>query len=372
MAARPARQWVLFGLALLATLLLTFTGLLLYAYDIFNEKADVSIPYKDFVSTPEKVKRGGYLFVLGCAWCHVDRKGRLGSHQIEVVPPWVGTIFVPNLSRDPLYGISALSDGELWLQLRENLTSNWRIQPLPVPATRLSDDDLEAIILFLRNDALMAAPVSQPSEASYYSTMGKLSSALFVAGRDRQWGSRQKDYPKSRGEYLASAVLNCMNCHSPGFFYLDPTQQYLGSSPKITSWADATLQAPALRGPKSLLRWYNERSFARVLRLGITPDNRLVKMPLIPSIRDEDVTALWRFFGEREPDPAFRPGANSDEPFPAEKYTRNVRPSDCSACHTTNMPAGTPAFADAHASPESQKSLYHKLRAATFPVTQPW
>lgn len=364
------KGFVLAGVVLLfLTLLLLAAGVVLYALREFDEKLPVDSPYAEFSYEPDLVRDGGYLFRLACAYCHVDRDDRLGSHTIQVLPEMFGTVRVPNLSRDPLFGISGCSDGELWFSIHHNIRTDGQSLPLPVPPNLLTDKDLESLLIFLRYDTDLAEPVSTPSIPSEYSLVGKVLSVFYSASRD--FAKSDLLTPVSRGEYLAQSVMGCLFCHSPGGFQIRQEDRFTGSGEKISSGSRQMIAAPALRGEKSLLRWYNFSAFRQLLQEGITFDGNLVEMPLHRDLRIADIRELWQYFEGLETNPEWRPESMLETRVVPSRG-RVVAPDSCSSCHSPVPETGSAEFIQAHALPSAEKSLYLSLRAATFHRQSTW
>jgi mono/diheme cytochrome c family protein len=207
--------------------LVTFIGLALVLGGLVA-CASVQVPDAGYdihaVSDPSVIERGRYL-VYGpghCASCHGDparedetRLGRQvplsGGRRFQLGP--VGTIVTPNITNDMSTGIGALSDDMLVRSLRYSVSRQGRTLAPFMAFADLADEDLQAVISFLR-----AAPtVKNPTPASDLSWLGMLGINFLMDPQSpavppprRLTPARTAEY----GDYLANTVANCRGCHT--------------------------------------------------------------------------------------------------------------------------------------------------------------
>jgi len=204
-------------------------ALLIVAFVIFIFMAgdkEFEAPYPDIQASTDTIiiARGKYL-ALGpahCAHCHVPMDKILdvengtempliGGWELEIPP---GTFRAPNLTPDKETGIGSMTDGEIARALRYSVGSDGRFLIPVMPFQELSDEDLTAIISYLRSQE----PVKNDVERSELKFLGK---ALLASGALTPTGP-QNTPPKSvardttvkYGEYLAANVANCYGCHT--------------------------------------------------------------------------------------------------------------------------------------------------------------
>jgi mono/diheme cytochrome c family protein len=173
---------------------------------------------------PDVIARGRYL-VYGpahCASCHGDPAREAELRQGREVPlsggrsfalGMLGTLVAPNITSDAGAGIGGLSDDTLVRSLRYGISRHGRpLVPL-MSFSDLADDDLRAIVSYLRS----VPPVTQPAPPHRLSMLGEFAVKVLL---DRQGPSEQ---PPSRitpertaayGRYLAHTVAGCHGCHT--------------------------------------------------------------------------------------------------------------------------------------------------------------
>jgi mono/diheme cytochrome c family protein len=208
------------GLALVILLV----GLFVFVQLTWDKKYDA--PYPDITASTDSavIERGKYL-ALGpahCITCHVpmdkvkDAEDGIvmplsGGWELSIPP---GTFRAPNITPDMETGIGKMTDGEIARSLRYSVNrNNGHVFPF-MPFQELSDDDLTAIISFLR----VQEPVKHKVEPSELTFLGK---ALVAFGMIKPEGPKNTP-PKSvvidssiaYGSYLANRVANCNGCHT--------------------------------------------------------------------------------------------------------------------------------------------------------------
>jgi len=183
-------------------------------------------PYPDITASkdPVMIERGRYL-AFGwshCAACHVpaDKLRDIDNGlQMPLIGGWdeyiagFGTFRAPNLTPDPETGIGNMTDAELARAIRHCVKHDGKILPPFMLFQGLSDEDLTAVISFLRSQE----PVKNKVGPSDYSFVAK---ALIKFGMLKPLGPKSpppKSIPQDTtieyGKYLANNVGNCLGCH---------------------------------------------------------------------------------------------------------------------------------------------------------------
>jgi len=216
-------------------------------------------PYPDIKASTDSavIARGKYL-VMGpahCADCHaapgteaaVDKGEEvpLQGGRYFSIPP--GKIYPPNITPD-MTGIGKLKDEEIARSLRYGVGYDGRNFLDFMPFHNTSDEDLTAIISYLRT----ATPVKNEVPKTEYSILGKtlMSFAIKPVGPT---GDVPKSVPRDStaeyGKYLAVSVANCYGCHTErdlktgefvgqpfaGGFEMDLGDEYIFITPNITT-----------------------------------------------------------------------------------------------------------------------------------------
>jgi mono/diheme cytochrome c family protein len=172
---------------------------------------------------PAVIERGRYL-VTGpahCADCHSSpaqrdalEKGNdvalTGGNAFKLP---VGTFTVPNITPDPVTGIGRYKDEEIARMLRYGVRPDGTALVPFMPFANLSDDDLRAVISYLRVQPAVAHAVP-PHEPN---TGGRLVKAWVMEPKSptEPIASSVKPEPTpAYGKYLAHNVANCVGCHT--------------------------------------------------------------------------------------------------------------------------------------------------------------
>jgi mono/diheme cytochrome c family protein len=180
-------------------------------------------PYPDLHASkdPAVIERGRYL-VRGpahCGECHgkepTGEQRRLDqslSGGLHFDLP-VGTFYAGNITPDPETGIGKFTDPELARVLRYGVKPDGDVLLPFMPFANLSDEDLRAIISYLR----ALEPVRQRVPEHDINLLGYLAKAWFIAPKGPTQALR-KTIPRTTtaeyGAYLARDVGNCIACHS--------------------------------------------------------------------------------------------------------------------------------------------------------------
>lgn len=200
--------------------------IVLMLYVQMNWDRKYESPYPDLKASTDStvIARGKYL-VYGpahCASCHVDLDDYEAMEAGEQVPlkggetfnGIIGVLNAVNLTPDKDTGIGNLTDGEVARAMRDAIGHDGRVLPPFMPFKLMTDEDVVAVISFLRSQA----PVSNKIEKPIYSREGKwrLSTGKYQPRKIE--GTAKASIPREAsilyGEYLVNVVANCVGCHS--------------------------------------------------------------------------------------------------------------------------------------------------------------
>jgi len=190
---------------------------------------DVPIPDVRASTDAAVIARGEYL-VYGpahCVECHAssfeefqkvanNQKVPLQGGTRFAAPP-LGAIYSKNLTPDKETGIGRYTDGQIARMMRFNVRPNGLASVRPMmPFNNMSDDDMIAIISFLRAQP----PVRNQVPENEWTLAGKVIKSLSSTFMPREGVNPPKTAPAEkptveRGEYLARYVANCVGCHTP-------------------------------------------------------------------------------------------------------------------------------------------------------------
>ncbi len=299
---------VIFAIIVSLILFIQFTG---------NKTFDISPP--DIVASPDPsiVAHGKYL-VFGpahCAPCHVPPDKMLavdngletpliGGMTLNIPPARLNS---PNLTPDIETGIGSLTDGALARSIRQEVKHDGQYL-LPVMSyAGMSDEDLQAIISYLRSQESVYHEVPPSS----FTFIGK---ALLAFGIMKPKQLKQpppqrveKSVSIEYGSYLAKGVANCMGCHTEldvltgdfinapyaGGFYFEPDEFTQGKgfvSPNITPHPTTGV----------MTNWTQDKFISR-FKLGRTLEGSPMPWGSFSRMDSTDLIALYQFLQSQEP-----------------------------------------------------------------------
>lgn len=199
-------------------------GLYSYVQLGWNKKFDA--PYPDIKASTDSVviERGRYL-VYGlphCAICHMPADKAMAVDnglEMPLIGGWgeevagFGTFRAPNLTPDPETGIGNLTDAQLARAIRYGVKHDGTLLPPFMEFQGMSDEDLTAVISFLRSQEPVKNKV-EPSELSF------IAKALVAFGLLKPKGPDSTppvavpmDTTAAYGKYIANNLGNCNGCH---------------------------------------------------------------------------------------------------------------------------------------------------------------
>ena len=210
-------------------LLLAGLALTVYVSRTWDRTWDVPAPDLHASTDPAIVARGEYL-VMGpahCPACHMGstleyarsvqsgaRPALAGGRSFPLWP--LGTLYSKNLTPDPETGIGRYSDPQIARTLRHGVRPDGRASiPLLMPYWEMSDDDVVAIISYLRTQP----PVRREVPESRWTLSGKMIRSFMAVAQPDTKGHPPRVAPPAkptiaRGRYLALSVADCSLCHT--------------------------------------------------------------------------------------------------------------------------------------------------------------
>lgn len=312
--------WVV-GIAAVLVLALLVTALVRW-----DRTFDAPYPAIRATTDSAVIARGRYLAYgpAHCAACHVAPQdtGALragaepplaGGHAF-VIPP--GTFYVPNLTPDSATGIGRRTDGELARVLRHSVRADGRVVVPFMTAQDASDEDLVALISFLRAQAPVrhAVPDHEPS------LLGKAVLAFVmtpVGPRATPPGTTPRGVTVERGAYLANGLAACVGCHTARSFvtgaYIGPL--FAGGAPEAVEGDPSRVLAPPNLTPDTatgrIARWSEDAFVARFRSPRVIPES-FMPWEFFARMSDDDLRAIYRYLRSippvhNETGPSIRP-----------------------------------------------------------------
>jgi mono/diheme cytochrome c family protein len=287
-AWRSRNAWLKWAGAILGglvTLIFTLVSVIgIIGFVKFYSPKSNPVPEVSVEGTPEQIERGKHITDAFCVGCHSSTSEHPMTGGVDMggdLPMNLGSFASVNLT--PAGPLSQWSDGEIFRALRDNVDNQGgRLVFMAGTNVRfLSDEDMRAVIAFLRSQEPVEKPTVTPADQPSF--LGLL---MFGAGviADRPLVEGVISAPEMAptveyGAYMIS-YLDCSTCHGA-----DLTG---GTSP-------VSPHGPSLRVVKG---WTLEQ-FMTTLRTGVDPSGHELKptMPWKSSGRmdDTELTALYSY-----------------------------------------------------------------------------
>lgn len=258
---------------------------------------------------PAVIARGGYLVngAAHCSDCHgapdQDEKMLRGevvplSGGREFVLP-VGTFRAPNITPDRETGIGRYTDEELARALRYGVHPTGRAMVPFMPFNDLTDEDLTAILSYLRAQPAVAheVPAHAPNPA------GQFIKAWLLEPKGPEETPKKSMTPEptaAYGEYLANHVGNCVGCHTKinlrtGKF--DGPKFGGGALHVSTNDPKKTFVSPNLT-PDPTSGWitgWSEDMFVARMHAGRVHEGSPMPWQAFKNMTDDDLRAIYRY-----------------------------------------------------------------------------
>ncbi len=302
---------------ILIVLALIIVGLMLFVELGSRKTYDVPFPDIKASTDPEIIERGRYLAFgpAHCSTCHVPMNKILdvedglemplsGGWELSIPP---GTFRAPNITPDPETGIGNMSDGQLARAIRYGVAHDDRLVAPFMEFQNLTDEDLIAIISFLRSQP----PVRNNVPRTEWSFLGKAVLALGLIKPEGPASPPQVSIPRDSsveyGAYLANHLAACNGCHTErdnktgayigesyaGGGYYPPdefSQGYSFMAPNITPHPSASIMA----------QW-SEEQFIHRFKQGRLHRGSPMPWGAFSRMDTIDLKALYRYLQTVEP-----------------------------------------------------------------------
>ena len=192
-------------------------------FSLQNKKFDASFPNLHATNDSATIARGKYLAFgpAHCSGCHTPTEDHEKINMGEELPlkgglnfdlP-IGTLYSKNITPDDETGIGKLPDSVIARSLRYGVARDGRALFDFMPFHNLSDEDLVAVLSFLRSQA----PVKNKVKDNELNFIGKAVKAFLIkpVGPDGDVAKTiTPDTTAAYGKYLSHYVTNCRGCHT--------------------------------------------------------------------------------------------------------------------------------------------------------------
>jgi mono/diheme cytochrome c family protein len=254
------------------------------------------------------VERGSYLVhsIVACGNCHTpkDSDGKAIADQELAGGSAINTpVFRavgPNITPDTETGIGNWSDDQIINAIRNGKRPDGTIigPPMPIAYYRnMSDSDVRAIVAYLRT----VKPIKNKSEKSTYK--------IPLPAQYGPTVTSVPDVPRTDkvayGQYLATALGHCMDCHTPRVNGRpDPTK--VGGGGREFEVATGGLITSANLTPANdagIARW-TDAQVKNAITQGVRPERSLVPVMAFEwykNISSEDLDALVAYLRTLKP-----------------------------------------------------------------------
>lgn len=263
--------------------------------------------------TPEKVKRGAYLtnHRNACVACHsplnemhLPQAGQLGAggRKFSREDGLPGNLYATNLTPDKETGLGNWTDGEIARAVREGVSKDGHaLFPLmPYPNYReMSDEDLEAIIAYLRS----LPPIKNEVKKSELDFPLSVIVNTIPQPLEGPVGPPPKDLV-ARGAYVAK-MASCAECHTPMEKGKFDEAKYLAGGHEFKD-AGKVFKMPNLTPDKETgLGGWTDKQIEAAVRFGQRPDGKMLS-PVMPwasynKLDQEDMKALVAYLRTVKP-----------------------------------------------------------------------
>ncbi|MFT4068610.1 c-type cytochrome [Paraburkholderia sp.] len=298
------------------------------------------------------VKRGEYLARAGdCIACHTAPRGKLFAGGLAMETPF-GTLYSPNITPDPQYGIGTWSEEAFFKMMRTGRKPDGSpIYPaMPIAQyTKVTREDSDAIFAFLRT----VEPVRQPNRKhtlrfpfNQRDLLYGWRTLYFREGEFKPDPTRSVEW--NRGAYLVEGLGHCTMCHTRINMLggSSPREQFAGGLIPVQNW-----YAPSLTSDKDggLGDW-SIKDIVDLLQAGIS-DRGAVYGPMaevtyhsLQHLSDEDVRAMAVYL-KSLPDNQGRKTGPSATPDPQVfALGKQIYADKCAICHGANGEGQLPHY----------------------------
>ena len=293
-----------------AVLLVVVVGGAVFVASRQNLRFDGRYPAVTASSDLAIVERGRYIVrdVAPCAACHGDPAQRqayatgadvplVGGFVFDIPP---GRIYARNLTPDPETGLGNVSDSAIARALRYGVGHDGRALLPFMEMQGLSDDDLQAVVSYLRTQA----PVRNPVPPHHFTLLGNVVKATALANPVGPPTTPLTRAPRGAsvetGQYLVESVALCWACHTersrmtgaltgPRF---GGTTGFTESDDPTHSWSPPNITSDAETGRLGKL---TEDQFVARFRQGRVIPGSPMPWQAFSRMADEDLRAMYRY-----------------------------------------------------------------------------
>jgi cytochrome c2 len=258
-------------------------------------------------ATPAMLRRGEALAQLQCTPCHADNDNRLTGKHLADVPAMFGKVYSQNITRDPAKGIGKWTDGQLRHFLRSGIRPDGTMAGIMPTFPLLADEDLRALIAWLRSDAYPVQPSPEEAPPSRFSLAYQLLAHTVlrpVVPPPRRIAIPDSTDEVAFGRYAANAVGDCHSCHSAGIIGVNKlrpelTDGFYGGGFELLDESGNPILTSNLTFDEEtgIAGKYSKEQFIRAVKGGVRPDGSLLRYPMEPrpALTDREAGAIYEY-----------------------------------------------------------------------------
>ncbi|MCA6111483.1 c-type cytochrome [Bradyrhizobium cenepequi] len=277
-------KWGGAGLLALLSVAVLSAGALTSLGMIKQHSRSAPIPDIKVAATPELIARGKDIADGLCGACHSHTGTLTGGYDLAVelqVP--IGSFVAANLT--PAGPLRHWSDGEIFRAIRNGVDAEgrWLTMMSYVRAGRLSDDDIKAVIAYIRSVPAAGNPTPDPPDHMNMLGLAMLGAGMLPSGKPIITGHISgplKGPTFELGEYIL-AYQDCRECHG---------ENLTGGVPG---------QLAPLGPDLNLVKDWTLAGFIAAMRTGIDPNGHEIseKMPWrsVGKMDDDELAAIYQY-----------------------------------------------------------------------------
>lgn len=257
----------------------------------------------DSISTAE----GARIASMICVNCHLGNDGKLSGGFMKDLDPAFGKAWVANITSDPEAGIGKRTVGELAYFLRTGVKANGYYAPPWMPKFHgLSDQDMQAVLCFLKSDHPWVAPSGQVHPTRQPSFLAKILAHFVMKPLEFPTDAVVSPDTSNRiayGKYVLQNKVECYSCHSADFKKQDPLMPekslgYLGGGNTLIDLEGKKIySANITMHPEYGIGKWTYDDFRKAVKEGKRPDGKSLRYPMAiySTMMDYEIEAIWAY-----------------------------------------------------------------------------
>ena len=257
--------------------------------------------------TPQRIDRGRQLSSMLCNDCHMNpNTGKLTGRVMDEVSVF-GKLYSRNITKDAENGIGKWTDGQLAYLLRTGVTPKGEFLPVMAKLQKMSDEDLNSIIAFLRSDHNWVQADNTRQPASKYSFLAKFLTNIKLVKPMPFYPSIPEPDTTNQvkwGEYVSLYRVECYTCHSADFTTVDfinpeKSKGFFGGGNKFDLPDGSSIYSRNITMDEEtgIGKW-SEEDFIRAVKTGVVPGGQAAtRPPMKPysDLTDGEVKAIFAY-----------------------------------------------------------------------------